>query len=299
MSHPKQNIPDQETAEHIKDYLEDSYKLFYHGLKAAAKYDFSVGDVIIKNEVDEDYNGNTVLYPVCVSHTNPSPKKFKVVAVDEFGIGWIRQINSSTGELGTGLETLASFSPEYIHFTPDREQAESILMGDEEGYNPLEAAKKRRKEVIGFRNRNKKKLLQSALSSFWAEKFKELKRGQELWFRTDKRYMGSNGTYFFNPQELENCKIRVISVKTINTIKELKEHDELNHYDTLTEATKMIKNGEDVVVVKYVSKDYTGNWRSAKDASYVHNVAKSGGWSSYDIDKYAMYLEEPEVDETE
>lgn len=293
-----QNIPEKEDENFIRNYLDDGYKLFYHGLKAARAYNFSVGDVLIKNLVETDYDDETkrTLVPICVSHNNPTPKKYKVVAIDEFGIPWIRQISSTNGELGSALETLASFNLDAYHFTPDRAQAESILLGDEAGYNPIEAAKARRKEVVAQRKRNGKKILQSSLSSFWAEKFQSLKRSQEVWFRKDQRYLGSSGTYFRDKDTLENSKIRVLSIMKFSTIKEIKENPSVfDAHDMRENAIDMIKSKQEVVAMKYLSKDYYGKWLPAKEAQYVTNVPADYYGK---LEDFGMYIEEPEVDQT-
>lgn len=296
MSTTLENIPDNEDAKDIRDYISGNYELFYHGLKALREYNFSIGDILIKNTVEEDYDtGVKKLKPVCVSHNNPTPRKFKVVAIDEFGIPWIRQISSSTGELGIGLESLASFTVDAIRFTPDRAQAESILMGDEAQYSPIEAAKAHRKLVIAMRKRNGKKIIRSKdpeSSAFWAEQFKSLKRSQEVWFRKDVRWMGSNGTYFKTSADLEECKVRVMSVKTITTIKELKEHQEvIGNRSEIQNAAAMIKANQEVVIMRFVGKDYSGNWNSARNASYATNCQE--GYYN-DLTKFALYVEEPE-----
>ena len=299
------NIPNQEDQEHIEEYIRYNHSRTYLGLKAAKLYNYAVGDVIIKNVVEEEYDdykeewtGRFTMEPVTISHNNRSPKKYKVVAIDEFGVPWIRQINSSTGKEGDKLESLADFDTDNIRFTPDVAQADAVLIGDEGSYDPLEQAKLKRKQVSVVRRENKKKAFTSDSNSEWGTKFKSLKRGQEVWFKSNKKWMGSAGTYFSSKESVEECKIRVISVSTITTLKDLAANDKIDHTERHNAET-MVRNKQEVVVVKYVGKDYSGNWNAAKDAEYITNALPNSEERYYsNIRDMILYTEEPSYDET-
>jgi len=299
------NIPNKKDEEFINETIRSNILRTYSALKASKIYNFAVGDIIIKNHVEEiydnlkdDWTGKYRMEPVTVSSNNFTPKKFKVVAVDEFGIPWIRQINSKTGKEGDKLESLGDYNSEYIRFTPDTAQADAVLVGDEASYDPLEQAKLIRKQIANIRKENDKKAFTSDNCEEWGKKFKSLTRNQEVWFYT---YGPNNSkwTYFKNKEEVEAMKVRVLSISTIKTLKELKTSTIINNVnlEPLTTYESALRCGNEIVIMRYITKNYNNSWKSAKDAEFVTNIGFKG-FFKVDISKMILYTEEPSNDET-
>lgn len=83
--------------------------------------DISIGEVLVKRDMT---NGQVVL----VSGTCPVPKKYRVVAIDELGVPWIKQI-SMRGGLGTKIYPLTHFTPTRFKFEIDPERLDAELLG--------------------------------------------------------------------------------------------------------------------------------------------------------------------------
>lgn len=83
--------------------------------------DLEVGEVLVKRDlVNNDL--------VKVSGTCPIPRKYKVVAIDELGVPWLKQV-SVRGGLGTKLYPITHFVPTRFKFEIDPEKVDSELLG--------------------------------------------------------------------------------------------------------------------------------------------------------------------------
>lgn len=86
-------------------------------------HNFEVGDVLIRLNLRGDK-----WEPQPISYDNKMPQRFVYIHQDEYGIGWIKTLRVSDGELGSELICLTDVVSDEVKFEVDPEYAEHALL---------------------------------------------------------------------------------------------------------------------------------------------------------------------------
>ena len=105
-----------------------------HGLiRYLKEFKFKPGDWVIKTWKEYDTQR---WIPTKISMTNPAPKKFKIVHVDEEGVPWFKSLKVN-GELADDLHWIEGWSCDVERLEPDPDYIDYVLLECEEEYDPL------------------------------------------------------------------------------------------------------------------------------------------------------------------
>lgn len=140
------NHPHGLTAQEIKSIRRslDGRYVFNAAKNMPYQRQFSVGDILVVRNM----SSNKLVESGGVS------EKYLVVHRDEADLVYCKRILSG-GKLGQKVEMIATWDCDRMRFEPDPEKMESILMDQEEGYDPYAAAKAQKRKQDKVRKHNK------------------------------------------------------------------------------------------------------------------------------------------------
>lgn len=110
---------------------------------------FSVGDTLVVRYVSGNNNGKLM------EETAGVPERYQVIHKDEADLVYVKKILKG-GKLGQKVDMIATWDYDRHRFEPDPEKMESILMDQEEGFDPFAKAKELKKRQDRQRRANQK-----------------------------------------------------------------------------------------------------------------------------------------------
>lgn len=123
-------------------------------LKAKANLNFQVGDILLKTKKTYCFDTSKYEWKLeTISKNNEMPRRFVYVYEDEFGIGFIRELMVSTGELGHDDICLASLDFDNVKFDVDPEYAERVLLDSSFDIQEMHKKSLENRKVISKVNR--------------------------------------------------------------------------------------------------------------------------------------------------
>ena len=151
---------------------------------------FEIGDVLIKRTKQYSPEGEPEKWNI--EHVGSNKKmhqRYVYVFEDEHGIGFIKRLNVSTGELGQDLWCMTEFDHSYQQFMVDPEFAESTLLGGEFDLKKIHEGTLAARKVIIKMNR-KIGVRPKTLKDF-NDLVSKMKVGDKFWITHDYtgRYM--------------------------------------------------------------------------------------------------------------
>lgn len=121
--------------------------IIYDALQEMKGMRYNVGDFLIKKisawdsdlyEKDSSYDGHWKIETF--SETNPAPRKYKVVAIDDVGIPYIQKVLFN-GKLQGEVTCILNADPDYIKYELDPDFADHFILSDDENFDPLDSYK--------------------------------------------------------------------------------------------------------------------------------------------------------------
>lgn len=121
----------------------------YDVLKRFKEISFEEGDFLLRYDHTWDDNVNEYKWRIeRFSEKNDSPRKYKVVYVDEVGIPYIQKVLFN-GDMSGDARCLAGYDLDNTVFKLDPDFADhNILMEEEDIFDPLEVYKEKRSEYF-------------------------------------------------------------------------------------------------------------------------------------------------------
>lgn len=105
-------------------------------LSAIRHFKFTEGDFLIKKQRQRNNNSQWTWVTEVFNQGRKIPRKYKVVAVDEFGIPFVRKVMFN-GKLQTRLIYMGNQDSDYVKYEVDPDmQYHVILGGEEETFDP-------------------------------------------------------------------------------------------------------------------------------------------------------------------
>lgn len=195
-----------------KKRLEQAVKTnpFHQYLKNLPNMSFEVGDVLIKKV--SRYNHKDPANPLWtaepISSSNNMPQRYVFIFKDEFGIGYVKQLKVSTGELGKDLYCLTSFDYSGTRFEVDPEYAETTLLDSSFDIKHLHTKSLEQRKIISKINRKSgvKLLKLKECNGF----FSGMKTGDKFWITSDYTARWT--------REFQIVKLETVSVAALNNM---------------------------------------------------------------------------------
>jgi hypothetical protein len=185
----KLNNKDKQIIEDIKEH-----EPIMQFLSNRDKLKFNIGDILIckkaKYEYNDDDDGRTFWEAETINSTNGLPRRYVYVHEDEFGVGYVKRLKVTDGDLGEELICLATIDHSNTRFEVDPLFLDSVLLGD--GSFDIKALQKKEKEkraeIVAF---NKQSSLKSETSLADINKFLlQMKVGDALYYENNDTYYG-------------------------------------------------------------------------------------------------------------
>ena len=122
--------------------------IIFRALTALKNKNFKEGDFLIrinaKWDWDSDNNKKWQIEPF--SESNATPRKYKIVYVDEFGIPFLRRVLFN-GLLANEMFCMTNFDLDWVEFLIDPDSIDHILLSDDDDvFDPLLAYRKVKRE---------------------------------------------------------------------------------------------------------------------------------------------------------
>lgn len=180
-------------------------------------YNFEIGDVLVKMTHRYDSiieNKKWVNEPI--SSDNPMAQRYVFIFKDEYGIGYMKRLQVSTGNLGSDIYSLSDYDYKYVRFQVDPEYAERMFLDADFDIKTIHKASLEARKIVTKINRKS------------GIKFKSLKDGNDFFKDLkvgDTYYTSSDYTGKFTVQYM----IKSIDVVSIDSL-ELTKHYSLHHY---------------------------------------------------------------------
>lgn len=119
-------------------------------LKRFKDITFEEGDYLLRYDAEWDWDlpdGEEKVWKIeLFSETNKSPRKYKVVYVDEAGLPYVQKVLFN-GEMSGSATCLAGFDLDWTTFKPDPDFMDHhLLMEEEDIFDPLQVYKEKRNE---------------------------------------------------------------------------------------------------------------------------------------------------------
>lgn len=115
-----------------QDCIQRQGHLVRNCLRATNDFKFMIGVFLIKRT--KDYNSDTGKYSWVMekfSKTRDVPRKYKVVAVDEYGIPFLKKVLYN-GKLHKDMVYLGNQDCTYVHYEVDPDMQFHVILGEDE-----------------------------------------------------------------------------------------------------------------------------------------------------------------------
>lgn len=123
-------------------------------LQAQKDINFEIGDVLIKNIKQYDWNtGKHLWVTETLNSTNKMPQRYVYVFKDDTGIGYLQKLKVSTGELGDEVFPLTNYDFTSTQFLVDPEYAETSFLGGDFNIKDLHAKSLEQRRIVTKMNR--------------------------------------------------------------------------------------------------------------------------------------------------
>lgn len=169
---------------------------------------FEIGDVLIKHIARYDASSPNsqkwVTEPI--SSENSMPQRYVFIFKDEFGIGYVKRLQVSTGKLGSDIFCFTDYDTSATKFEVDPEYAEQIFLDAEFDIKRLHKESLEARKIISKMNRKnglKLKTLKDA-NDF----FNGVPVGGKFWMSSDYTAKWT--------QEMEIIKVQKIAVTSMD-----------------------------------------------------------------------------------
>lgn len=126
--------------------------IIYDALQEMKGMRYNVGDFLIRkncvwdsdrHDKDSSYGGHWETE--AFSETNPAPRKYKVVAIDDVGMPYIQKVLFN-GKLQGEIICALNSEPSYIRYELDPDFADHFILSDDENFDPLDSYKVNKNE---------------------------------------------------------------------------------------------------------------------------------------------------------
>lgn len=121
----------------------------FNVLKKIKDITFEEGDYLLRYNAEWDFDSDTddkKWKLELFSDTNTSPRKYKVVYVDEVGLPYIQKVLFNGGMSGSAV-CLAGFDLDWVKFVHDPDFVDHHLLADEsDQFDPLDVYREKRRE---------------------------------------------------------------------------------------------------------------------------------------------------------
>lgn len=192
------------------ELLMEKEKIFQYLMRKDA-LKFNIGDILICKKANYYYNDSLDDFEPkwqieTTSSINGLPRRYVYVHEDQFGIGYVKRLRVTDGELGDELICLATVDHQTVKFEVDPLFLDSVLLG--EGGFDIRALqqkeKERKKEVVEF---NKKSAFKSNKLSDINNFLLSLPIGGSFYIENGTDYYGM----YFDKIEIQNIQQKFIS----------------------------------------------------------------------------------------
>lgn len=185
-------------------------------LRSRKDQSFCVGDILLKKINNSFGDDPAWKYETVRGKVNPMYKRYMYVYEDpETKIGFIKQVKTSDGGLGSQLIPMTNFDPEFVRFEVDPLYIETLLLGngvfDIKHISRLEYDRK--KDIVDF---NKSICYKSSTLSEVNNFFSTIKIGSTFYFSTNNGFTGV---------DVQSAKLLSIKKKYVSHLTNAQKYD--------------------------------------------------------------------------
>jgi len=155
----------------------------YFWLKSREWSNFNINDILVKMTIRlwSDDIDKRQYEPEVVSEKSKTPRKYKVVHIDEYGVPFLKCIKTN-GKLGNELICVAELDPSYSFFKVDPDFVEHTILAEEgQEFNANDRLKEVKRQRRTIQKQNQKMRVKVSSIEEADEFLKQLKVNDKLW----------------------------------------------------------------------------------------------------------------------